>query len=183
MCSVGGRAARHQEQGKLAIHRGRHHKPIGLVTSRYQALMPAHLPRTAHLACRGLAFVQVVASAFFMVGQHQQSLATRQAGQPFGFQVFGGKSLQHRRADPGVCQRFHHHAATQLFHGHHALGGPHGHAAISVLHIQTAQTQLGHGLVGAGRKTTSGHHAAAFVKAVGLVHPFAHRVAQLRLFV
>ena len=118
-----------------------------------------------------------------MVGQHQQGLATGQARQPFGFQVFGREGLQHRSADPSVGQGFEDHATPQLLHRHHALGGPHVHAAISVLHIQATQAQFSHGLVSAGRKTTCRDHAAPFVKAVGLVHPFADCVAQLLLFV
>ena len=183
MAGVGGGTAWHQEQSLLAVRNRWHQEAMGVVTCWYQALVTRDLPCATHLLGGGVACVQVVARALFMVGQHQQGLATGQTGQPFGFQVFGSEGLEHRGANPGVGQRFEHHATPQLLHRHHALGGPHVHSAISVLHIQATQAQFGHGLVSAGRKTTSRDHTAPLVKAVSLVHPFADCVAQLLLFV
>ena len=150
----GARAAWHQKQSQLSVHAGRNQEAMGLVTGGHQAFGATEVPGVTHLLGGGLGGVQVVTRTLFMVGQHQQSLATGQARQPFGFHVVRRVGLQHRGADPSVGQGFKHHAAPELFHHHHALHRPHVHAAVGVLHIQTAQAQLGQGLVGTGGKTT-----------------------------
>ena len=99
------------------------------------------------------------------------------------FQIFWRKRLHHGGADPRVGQRLEQHAAPQLLHHHHAFHWPHVHATVGVLHVQTCQAQLCQCLVHGSRKTAFGNDAPVLVKGIGLVHPFADRVTQLRLFV
>jgi hypothetical protein len=117
------------------------------------------------------------------VRQHHQRFARRDLRQPGGLHIGATVGADHAAGDQGLRQRLEHDAAAQLFHHHHALDRAHAQAAVVFADVQARQAQLGQFVVGVAVKAARRDDGAAALEVVALVHPLAHRVAQLFLVV
>ena len=92
-------------------------------------------------------------------------------------------SLDRLGGQPERRQRLEHHAAAQLLEHHHGFDRPQTQAAVLRIDAQAAQAELGQLAIGCGVIATGGNDGASPFKAIALVDPFAHCVAQLLLLI
>ena len=175
--------ALHQKQGNLAAKLGAYQKGVGQVACNHQAFLALQLVATTHGSGRGFADVERVACAAFLVGQHHQRFAAADARQPSRLGGGVGVVGDYRAGNQRLAERFEHDAAPELFHHHHALDRAHAQAAVVFGDVEAAQTEFGQFVPGGAVQATGFFSGAAAVKAIALVHPFAHGVAQLLLVV
>jgi hypothetical protein len=171
-----GRAGFHQVQRQASTTLGRDDEGIRLVTHGHQAFCA----RQAIARGLGLAGQGPVAPAAFLPGQAQHRLARGQPGQPGRLRR---QLAEQTPADQRLRQGFEHQAAAQLLHDHHGLHRPQAEAALVLGHGQAREAQLGEFGPGLARKAAAFHDGAAAFKAVALVHPAGHGLAQLLLVV